>query len=516
MSLGGTLKTKIILVALVWLVLLAIGVSIWRLWLAPTIEQKREEAKELQQEEIERTTSGSSRYERTITIGADAFSGYAVLRSDAFAKELAKEKIRLKVEDDGADYSLRLDGLASGAMDLAAFPVDALLTACEASGQTPATIIAIIDETSGADAMLANKTQFPKIDALDNSDLRFVLVGNSPSETLARVVMSDFDLSNLADDPFVRLNSPEEVVRRYRNSDASTQEAYVLWEPYVSQVKGNPAMHVLIDSSTFTGYIVDSLVVNRDFLAKQPEIVDKVLRAYFRALFEYRESDKLKALVRQDAKNGGTELSDAELDALIGGIRWRTTLDNFTYFGLRDGALPHIEDILIRVNNVLQKTGGLASDPTNGKPNRLFYERSIANLQSSDFYPDQNSDESAEKAKFRALSDQQWERLVPVGTIRLDQLVFARGSARLSSRSEATLQELIEKLNSWPRYYLSIQGNAASRGNMEANRKLAAQRAQAALEYLLDHDIEPERLRAEAGDPSGQTKVSFVVKQMPF
>ena len=54
---------------------------------------------------------------------------------------------------------------------------------------------------------------------------------------------------------------------------------------------------------------------------------------------------------------------------------------------------------------------------------------------------------------------------------------------------------------------------------MEANRKLARQRADAATQYLLDKGINPNRIRAEATEPEGGAEaqsVTFWVGQMPY
>ena len=49
--------------------------------------------------------------------------------------------------DDGADYSQRIEALQSGEIQLAAFTIDALITASAELGELPATIVALIDET---------------------------------------------------------------------------------------------------------------------------------------------------------------------------------------------------------------------------------------------------------------------------------------------------------------------------------------------------------------------------------
>jgi peptidoglycan-associated lipoprotein len=78
------------------------------------------------------------------------------------------------------------------------------------------------------------------------------------------------------------------------------------------------------------------------------------------------------------------------------------------------------------------------------------------------------------------------------------------------------LDDLVGSLQSFPQAYVFVEGNAGRRGNIEANKKLAARRAEAAKSYLIDAGIDPNRIRAVGGEPSGKTSVSFVLGQPPY
>jgi len=418
----------------------------------------------------------------------------------------------MSMMDDNADYSKRMDALEKGDIQFAAFPVDALLKVCSQRNRLPATMIAIIDETRGADAMLAYKQRYPDVDSLNAPETRFVLVGDSPSETLARVVMQDFDLSRLAKDPMRRVASPEAIVEAYRKATPSTDEVFVTWEPYVAQLLENDQIHVLVDSSKFTGYIVDSLVVSRDFLLKNEAVVQKVLDSYFRAMNSYREPDNMKELILADAKLTNTNLSGKQADRLLTGIHWKNTQENYAHFGLRAEKVAHVEDVLSRISNVLIASGAMTSDPTQGQFSKLFNDRALASLQASKFLPDELVRKDRE---LTALTDQQWSSLVSVGTLSVPELVFARGTASLSDSSRQVLDELAEKLRSWPAYYLRVEGNAASGGNAAANAAIAARRAEATVEYLNSLGVPAARMKSAAGKV-GQSRVVFMLGELPF
>lgn len=509
-------KTKLLAIGLIWLILFFIGAVIWRYAVAPARDEAAREARRREEKAKIDATSGGLPYEHEISLALDSFTGYAILRSKRFEQLLRQREIKLNLVDDQANYPARLAGLRDGNYQMAAFTIDALIKASAESGQMPATIVCLIDETRGADAMVAYKDAIRNVDDLNHEQTRFVLTPDSPSETLARVVISNFSLERLADAPFVSAEDPADVVRQYQRSPKNTRQVFVLWQPYVSQLLKNDNLHVVVDSSRFTGYIVDCLVADRDFLVKSPDVVQQVVECYFTALYEYRLPEQMLQLIKTDA--GGTaKLDDRAATQLFDGIAWKNTQDNFAHFGMSPHQpVQHIADMIENITSVLHRTGAIAADPTSGQPNRLYFDGVLRNLLHADFHPGSEREQVSPQPELIKLDDQQWQQLVPVGTLAVPNLVFARGADRLDARSQGILDELINQLKTWPSYYVTIRGNAALRGDMEANRRLARQRALAVQEYLTTHGISPDRVRAIGADPSGSTSVSFILGQVPY
>jgi outer membrane protein OmpA-like peptidoglycan-associated protein len=507
---------KLVLFALVWLVILAVGVSIWKLVIQPMKQTAQQQQQQAEQEDILNQSTGTSIYKDQIAIAADGFSGYAVLRSPEFTNLLAQQGIRLKIEDDAADYDARLQGLADGKYAMAAFPIDALIKASAKAKLLPATVLAIIDESRGADAIVANKTKYADVNAINNAESRFVLVGDSPSETLARVVLHDFELPSVAADPFVSVASPDEILGKFRIATPTSPQLYVTWEPYVSQLLAEPNMHIVVDSSRFTGYVVDALVVSRAYLMKNQVTVEKILEAYFRALYSYSEPEAMIQLVMADAKETGAPLTIEQAKTLVNKVQWKNTQENFAHLGLREGKVLPLENMIERIMNVLLETKAIEADPTGGQLNKLFYDPPMAQLKTRDFHPGLSSEAVAEQKELPPLSDEQWSKLVSVGTLSVPDLVFARGSSQLNDVSRSTLDALSEKLQSWPSYYLQIRGSATKQGDTNANRELAAKRAQAAQDYLTSQGISLSRMQVIASETDGKTRVSFELGQLPY
>jgi outer membrane protein OmpA-like peptidoglycan-associated protein/ABC-type nitrate/sulfonate/bicarbonate transport system substrate-binding protein len=514
-----------LIAAVIWCVILALLGAAYKFWVHPHLSKKLKEA-----------TGSTSRYKDELVLAADSFSGYCVLRSDAFKQELRDRGIKLSVQDDKADYAARLDALRSGKVELAAFTIDSLITAGAKAGDFPATIVLVIDETQGADALVAYQQSVGSVQDLNDPSAKIVLTPNSPSEFLARVVLAHFSLPRLPENWMVSADGAAEVYRQFRSAKPTEKKGFVLWEPYVSRALQQSGAHVLLDSGKLKGYVVDVLVAQREFLRDKPEIVRSVVEAYARAAYRYNaQQDGMVKLVVEDAKQTGSESLDTpQAKRIVEGIQWKNTLENYAHFGLTSGAdqggLPTLEDMIGNITEVLLKTKAIPSDPLDGKHTTLFYDRVLSEMRNARFHPGQglnvmpgvatSAETVRQEKELPALTPEQWTALRPVGELRIAPISFGRASASLSLDSERELQDLARRLRTFPRFYLRVIGHARAEGDPEANRLLAQSRAEAAANYLISQGVSQPRLRTETAPTAvtgGEAQaVSFAVGQRPY
>jgi ABC-type nitrate/sulfonate/bicarbonate transport system substrate-binding protein len=355
-------KSKGCLVAAVaWcLIAVVLGVA-YKYFVHPHLAGKLKEA-----------TGSSSHYKGEVRVGADSFSGYCIFRSDALKQELKSHGLKLTVQDDKADGDARLQSLRDGKTQFAVFTIDSLLAAGAKAGDFPATIIWVIDETKGGDAMVSYQSGVASLQDLNTASARIVLTPNSPSEFLARVVLANFYLPNLREPWKVGADGAGAVFKAFRATSPTEKKAFVLWEPYVSKALELPGAHLLIDSSKLKGLIVDVLVVQRQFLRDEPEVVKAVVEGYARSAYAYgQQQDGMFKLVARDAQNSGSEsLNETQARKVVEGIQWKNTLENYAHFNLVSGAdqggLQNLEDMIGRIVEVLVKTKALTADPLSG------------------------------------------------------------------------------------------------------------------------------------------------------
>ncbi len=521
-------KKGILIAAVLWVVIIGLLAVAGKFFILPYFKNR-----------LEAETGSDSRYKHEVIMAADSFSGYCILRSPIMARNLGKNSIKLTVRDDKADYTARIKALKKRKINMAVFTVDSFISAGARLGDFPGTIVLVIDETQGADAIVAYKTAVKDLEDLDDSAARIVLTPQSPSEFLARTVIAHFDLPDLPEKWWIEAQGAEDVFRRFMHADKGLKRAYVLWEPYVSRALEVPGATLLLDSSKLKGYIVDVLVAERKFLLDNPEIVRDVVAAYLQAQYHYhRRSDGMKQLVIQDAQLAGAEKLTPELARkMVAGIQWKNTLENYAYFGLlppqQAGGQQHIEDVIGNIIDVLIKTGALQSDPLPGKTGTIFYSAILKELRDGNFHPGKKVDiiqglgdtttaleEIHTSPGLPALSDAEWESLQPVGTLRVKSIKFARGTARINLQSRRELTRLAQKLKAWPDYYLRVVGHTRKQGDAAANTRLATQRAQAAARELIRAGIDADRIRTEAAKPSddrgASQSVTFELGRMPY
>jgi flagellar motor protein MotB len=557
-------STKLLVVAIIWLVLLGLAVAAYKLIVAPgrarqqEYEQALAEYQQLLPEaqrrgvnppplpddadaarlrqmtaDLRQSLTGSTpaavNVKQRVRLALDSFSGYAIFRSPEFARQLAAQGIGLDLVDDGADYGRRIKSLRDGQTPLAVFTIDALIKASAELGELPGTIVMVIDESTGADAMVALKQAVPNIDALNRSEARIVATPNSPSETLGLVVTARFSLPELPKDCWIDANGVEDVFRQFQSAQAADPRAFVLWEPFVSKALENPQALVVIDSSKFRGYIVDVLVAQRQFLVQHEDVVRSLVETYLRVNYErHQQAEGMLQLVLDDAKTLGQPVTRDQAERLVQGIWWKNTQENYAHMGLLNGpssgGLQRMDEMIANITDVLTKTGAIDADPTDGAPNKLYYDRILGSLHNGNFHPGVGGggdDETIRPdAALRALRDEEWDQLKPVATVAVAPLVFASGTATLRDQSQRELTHLAETLRSLPQYYLLVRGHARMDGDAEANRLLAESRAQAAAEFLIDQGVSRQRIKAVGMPPAGSDgaaqAVTFVLGQLAY
>jgi len=524
-------KKTILNFAFFWIVLLAIVACGYRFVVAPIFRNKL----------IAETGSDGTKtvYKNQINFGIDSFSGYAIFRSSQFKTELQSQDISINFVDDKAVYADRFKALQDGSLQMAVFTVDSNIVASINAQDMAASIVLVIDETKGADAVVAYKGAVQSLQDLNAANATFVLPPNSPSEFLARTVLASFNLSNMPEKFYTENESAEKVLRTLRQADKSKKVGYFLWEPYVTQALNDENVHVILDSSKLSGYLIDVLVVERKFLKENPSVVRAFVESYLRVAYSIsKQKDGFINLILEDSKKQNNPLSRHQAENLVRGILWKNTLENYAHFGLvsaaEAGGLPNMDQIISNIVGVLTKTGAVSeTNYLTGKEKSLYFDGILRSMQAGKFRPDMGGANIIENVTgktsldavrgsgmLKALSDDEWKQLVVVGEFRIEPISFGRGKSKINDQAQRDLDQLANRLSTFPNYYLIVVGNSRSDGDIELAMKLAQERAESVTKYLIETGVNSNRIKFVAAQPSGTSSeaqtVSFVVGQLPY
>ena len=452
------------------------------------------------------STSDARDTKGKIHIGMDSWIGYFPLCSQEMRKRMRTAGYLLSCEDDKADYRKRMAELEEGDLEFAVTTVDAYLLSGSATN-FPGTIVAVIDESKGGDAIVAWGDRLKSLDALKaETDYRIAFTPASPSAHLLKSMAVHFDIPRLlAKDKGWHLatDGSEQALKKLLDKEV---DAAVLWEPDVSRALQNQGLVKLLGTEDTDKLIVDVLLVSRKFSQKNPQAVATVLENYFDTLRFYRNS--AEALLTDAAAQSG--LDQQRVGSMLQGVRWASLSDNAqNWFGIgNQGA--QVEQGLVEAietaTDILIEYGDYSRNPLPDEdPFRLIYSQYVGDLYDkalrSTQFGQSRVDTAADKdqglaRKFSALSAQQWQALKEIGTLKIRPIVFQSGTDDLSYEGKLELDKAVRNLSHYPNFRVMIKGHTGLRGNKEANRKLSAARADAVARYLkVTYNVDGNRIR---------------------
>jgi outer membrane protein OmpA-like peptidoglycan-associated protein len=463
-------------IALVLVLLGAAAVAAYKfVW--PRIEERRQVA-----QSDARHTRGK------LVIGVDNWVGYFPLCSSEMQRRVRADGYLLQCDDDQADLPARLNRLRSGEIQFAVATVDAYLKNGGAAG-FPGTVVAVIDESKGGDAIVAWQDKLASLDALKRPvPPPIAFTPNSPSEHLLRVAAAHFDVPALKQPGAWRVET-QGSSQALQHLLSRKTDAAVLWEPDVSRALATPGVIKLLSTGDADKLIVDVLIAGRPVL-QQDEVVQMLLKHYFDTLNHYR--DRPDQLERDVA--AATKLPSASVRAMLAGVQWIGLNDNHDHWlGARAQGLVDVIGSSLRI---LQEARAISGNPLpNEDPYRIVNSQFAAALHAQSGSAANGANLSL-PVVFQPLDEAGWSRMREVGTLKPFQVGFRSGTAELGVEGREALDQVMDVLRHYPSFRLKVAGHTGTNGDADQNRQLSAERADAVVRYLnVTHAIDLNRMR---------------------
>lgn len=443
-------------------------------------------------------TSDAQNISMTLRIGGDNYLGYWFITSPEMQKQLARQGIRVDFVNDGGAYADRLERFAKEELDMIVLPVNSYVQH-GLKHKYPGVMVSSIAESKGADGIVAYQDKMPtgKIQDLNNSNLKIIYTGESPSSFLLDLTIADFDLFQLKNSKNWRVEvaSSEEAYAKAKKREG---DAFVLWEPDLSKALELPGVKYVWGSNGFSGYIIDVFVVRRKFLEDNRAAVLNFMRTYFRTMALYA-GDQPRMV---DEMSKSTNLKSEVVKAMLLKIDWFDANENgLLQFGISSNpAVPGKDgliDTIIQCAEVMKRTGKeLGSLDPYLLTNRSVMEELLANSARS-IYTDETG--ALANVDFSPLNDEAWAKLKEVGTMRVEPIEFQPGTNFLAEEDKDQVDKIAKMLtNNYPTYRVIVRGHTAPGSDEEENAKLSLERAQVVMQRLLAvHNADPDRLKAE-------------------
>lgn len=447
-------------------------------------------------------TSDAERPKGEIRLALDNWVGYFPLESPVFKKLMREAGYVVTVENDNADYAQRMKKLKKGELDFAVATVDSYLLN-GAPEDFPATIIAVIDESKGGDALVAWEENLDSLDSLKiDSRYRIAFTPASPSEHLLKSLGVHFGVSHLLDKKGgwrVETDGSPDALKQLLNRKV---EGAVLWEPDVSTALATQGIIKLLGSEDTEKLIVDILLVNRQYSDKHPDAVALFLAKYFETLkiYNYDHPELLQEDLVKYAK-----VKKDQVDEMLQGVRWVGLTENTQWFRSPASSVVATPGIVAAIDSAVEILMGNQDFQTNPLPNGDPYvvlnsnfldQVASSGASGMNGLSAQAAGSSLER-KFSALSDQEWNKLKDIGTLKLRPITFSSGTSEIDSAGQVQLEKIVENVKHYPNFRIEIEGHTGTRGDAQANLDLSLERAEAVRQYLsYKYRIDLNRMRA--------------------
>lgn len=456
------------------------------------------------QDRHQKVTSDATKTRGKIRIAMDNWVGYFPLRSPEMKNLMRRAGWILVCEDDNANYDQRMQRLKKHEIDLAVATVDSFILNAEKYGY-PGTIISVIDESKGGDAILAVRKRVNNLDGLKGKrDIRVAFTPDSPSHHLAKAAADHFNVRELLPRGTLRIDTDGSEKAREKLLSGKADVA-ILWEPDVSRALSHDGIVKILGTEDTERLIVDILIAGREFSSRNPDVIKLLLNNYFRTLKKYRQNPQLLLKHVKDE----TGLAETAIRNMLKGVKWASFHENCeTWFGIAapgNYAEEGLVDTIQSTVTILTNSGDFSSSPIpDADPYRLtnssFLEQLFTKGITGFTTPVQGAKGSGPvesiETKFAPLDEQGWESLKEVGTLKVEPIVFQHGTKELGLLAKQVVDEAIQRLRHYPNFRVVIKGHTGTRGDHDENLRLSRDRAEAVARYLnVVYNIDPQRLR---------------------
>lgn len=367
--------------------------------------------------------------------------------------------------------------------------------------------VMIVDNTRGADAIIARDPSIRKVEDLAGKKVALLQFTPSHGMTIDAVDNSSLSARRKQSIEYVFIAAEDGLGGVRAALESGSVDAAVLWDPDLSLALRATRGHVVYSTKTASNLIFDVIVCDQRVLddAQGAAAVQKLVTGWMKGVDAAKADPNgaVDALVATEefftllAKDEGKPFVKGLFDNLL----WTGVADNARILGM-SGGTNHYARVYQRFDQIYRAAGALANPKSPViPPQDSFDTRFIRSLY------DASTTAQVEAQKTETFTEQAREEAVqaPAEVTKPVVVNFASGQAALTKRAEKTIDtEMVPFIENNGSAYFEISGNTDSTGNAAINNRLSLARAETVVDYLVRQWEFPRERFKIVGNGSGK------------
>lgn len=367
--------------------------------------------------------------------------------------------------------------------------------------------IMVVDNTQGADAILATNPAIKRVEDLAGRTI--ALLQYTPSDGMVIDAIDNSSLTARAKKSvrIIYINADEGTAGVRAALEAQSVDAAALWDPDLSlALQKIPGAHVIYSTKTATNLIYDVIVCDSRVLdkAENQGMFEAFVGGWMAGVEEAEANPDaaVEALVKTEeffallARDEGRDFVKGLFDNLV----WTGLEDNARILGLAGGT-NYYEQVYKRFDVIYRRAGALANPKSPViNPQQSFDYRYIRKL----LQQDRQAQQAAAKPEYTFSARERDAAARKAAVVTKPVIVnFKTGSASLTKRAERTInQEMVPFIEGNGSAYFIVSGNTDSTGSRQVNMSLSKRRAQTVVDYLINEwEFDRSRFVVEGHGP---------------
>ncbi len=435
-------------------------------------------------------TGTSAKGDGCINVGVVTWPGYA---GGQYWNNGFKDNANSKFRQDGIcvnfsvmdDFAASRAAFKSGAMDLMWVTVDAFPTESGNYGENVKFLFQA-DWSRGGDAIV---TKGNVNSVADLQGRKIAVAEGTPSHTFL-LWMLDMGGLSIMDVNIVKVPSAIDAAAAFK---AGQVDAAVVWSPDDADcVKSVNGSKVLVSTKQATHIIADGFMVKETYYNAHKAELKKLVEGWLRGAAEINSSDAAKQRAAQILSEGLQNVSKDFALASLNNVRLATFGDNKDFFGLNSSYTGVTGQSIYEKMTTVYSRLNLASKSLTW--NVVADTAFINSLQVSG--------EAAAEVKPTFTAPTQRDTTARAVASKPVRISFAHGSTTLDENAQRIIDlSFVEQAKAFPTSRIRVEGNTDKTGSADANRRISRQRAQAVVDYLVQHGFDVNRFVVVGNGP---------------